>query len=450
MKLKPWQLILGALIAAVAIGWIINTTCATSREPELVLNGFGEKFVGFFAYLGELFLRALKMIIVPLIFSSIVVAIAGLGKTGGFGRLGVKTLGYYVLTSFFAIISGLALVNWIQPGYVDGKPNPEIVEKITRDSETYEDKVAAKTEGQKVQGLGAVGDIFKRMIPENIFDAFGNNGRMLSLIFVSLLVAFALMVVSQSARTAVLGFLEGVNEITLVVTNWIMFLAPIGVFGLVLKTVAYTGIETFGLLGKYFLVVLGSLLIHLLVVLPLILKFIGKVNPWRQFYAMRNALLTAFSTASSSATLPVTMRALRENAGVSNRVSSFVLPLGATVNMDGTALYECVAVIFAVQLLGYDLPMSQQFLVVALALLTSIGVAGIPSASLVAITIILNNVTIDGEYLAGTGAIIGFLLAVDRPLDMSRTAVNVFSDSCGAVVIAKSEGESVLENKTEM
>ncbi|MEM1440690.1 MAG: cation:dicarboxylase symporter family transporter, partial [Verrucomicrobiota bacterium] len=181
------------------------------------------------------------------------------------------------------------------------------------------------------------------------------------------------------------------------------------------------------------------LLAHAFIIMPLVLKFVAGVSPRRHFYAMRNALLTAFSTASSSATLPVTMRALNENAGVSNRVSSFVLPLGATVNMDGTALYECVAVMFVAQVLGFGMDLGTQFTVVMLALLTSIGVAGVPSASLVAITIIVYNVGIPNPE-----AVIGLILAVDRPLDMTRTAVNVFSDSCAAVIIAKSEGEEVL------
>ncbi len=442
-KLKPWLQILIALAIAVVVGILINRNCAVAREPKVVLNGFGSGAIGFFGYLGALFMQALKMVIVPLIFSSIVVGIAGLGQTKGFGRMGLKTLAYYVLTSFFAIVIGLTMVNWLEPGLVDGEPNARIQQAIAANEGDYAAEATKSVAGQNTQGLGSVGDIFKRMIPENIFAAFTDNNQMLALIFVSLLVGFGLIFTGESARATLLGFFEALNQLALLITGWIMLFAPIGVFGLVAKTVALTGFETFGLLGKYFVVVLGSLLIHFLVVLPLILRFVGRVrNPFRHFYAMRNALLTAFSTASSSATLPVTMRALRENAGVSNRVTSFVLPLGATVNMDGTALYECVAVMFVAQILGWEMSVAQQFMVVALSLLTSIGVAGIPSASLVAITIIVNNVGIPNSE-----AVIGFLLAVDRILDMSRTAVNIFSDSCGAVVIAKSEGEEgILEN----
>jgi Na+/H+-dicarboxylate symporter len=326
----------------------------------------------------------------------------------------------------------------VKPGLRDGRPNEDIAAAIAANADDYSAAAMNKVEGQQTTGLKSVGDIFKRMIPENVVEAFSDNGKMLALIFVSLLTGFGILFIGADARASLLGFFRGLNELMLLVTSWIMFTAPIGVFGLVAETVSLTGLEAFGLLAKYFCVVLAALLLHLLVVLPLILKFIGHVNPWRHFAAMRNALLTAFSTASSSATLPVTMRCVNKNAGASNRVTSFVLPLGATINMDGTALYECVAVMFIAQVMGMDLAFTQQFLVVALALLTSIGVAGVPSASLVAILIIVNNVGIPNAE-----AVIGFLLAVDRILDMSRTAVNVFSDSCGAVVVARSEGEEL-------
>ena len=198
--------------------------------------------------------------------------------------------------------------------------------------------------------------------------------------------------------------------------------------------VATTGLEAFKPLALFFFTVLGALILHFVVVMPLILSLLGRVNPVRHYRAMAPALLTAFSTSSSSATLPLTMECVEKNAGVSNRTSSFVLPLGATINMDGTALYECVAAMFIAQAYGIELSFATQFTVVLVALLTSIGVAGIPSASLVAISIILATIGLPAEA-------IGLILAVDRILDMCRTTVNVFSDSCGAVVIARTEGE---------
>ena len=200
------------------------------------------------------------------------------------------------------------------------------------------------------------------------------------------------------------------------------------------KVVTTSGLEVFLPLAKFFFVVLAALATHIFVVMPILLRSVGGVNPLKHYQAMAPALLTAFSTASSSATLPITMDSIENRAGVSNKTSSFVLPLGATINMDGTALYECVAALFIAQAYGLDLTFTQQFTVVVLALLTSIGVAGIPAASLVAITIILAAMGLPAEG-------IGLILAVDRVLDMCRTAVNVFSDSCGAVIIARSEGE---------
>jgi Na+/H+-dicarboxylate symporter len=370
------------------------------------------------------------------------VGIAGLGKTEGFARLGGKTIAYYACSSLVAILIGLTLVNVFQPGTQDGKPNQTIRKQIESNEERYVGAVKGKLGDQSSSDMSAVTQLFMRMVPQNVFEAFGANNKMLALIFVSLLTGIGLIFISSEGRSPVLSFFKGLNELTLLITNWVMWLAPIGVFALVAETTAQTGLEIVKLLGKYFLVVIAALLTHMLVVMPLVLRFFAKVPPRKHFYAMRNAILTAFSTASSSATLPVTMCALQNSVGASKRVSSFVLPLGATVNMDGTALYECVAVMFVAQVLGVEMALSTQFIVVMLALLTSIGVAGVPSASLVAITIIVYNIEIPNPE-----AVIGLLLAVDRPLDMTRTAVNVFSDSCGAVVVARSEGEELFQGE---
>nr|WP_242467508.1 dicarboxylate/amino acid:cation symporter [Thiocapsa imhoffii] len=271
------------------------------------------------------------------------------------------------------------------------------------------------------------------MIPTNIVEAAA-AGQMLGLIFFSLLYGFFLTRLQGVYAETQLNFWNGMFEIMMKITELVMKFAPIGVFALVAKTITETGLEAFGPLLLFFFSVVLALAIHFFLTLPLLLWLVGRVNPMRHYRAMGAALITAFSTASSSATLPVTMECVEKNAGVSNRTSSFVLPLGATINMDGTALYECVAVLFIAQAYGIELNLATQILVVVLALLTSIGVAGIPAASLVAIAIILTAV---GLPLEG----IGLILAVDRLLDMMRTSVNIFSDSCGAVIIAKSEGE---------
>ena len=245
---------------------------------------------------------------------------------------------------------------------------------------------------------------------------------------------FFITKIKLEASRLLQSFWQGVFDVMMLITDLVMKFAPIGVFALVAKVVTISGFEVFKPLLTFFFTVLIALLIHIVIVMPLLLRFVGGVSPIKHYQAMAPALLTAFSTASSSATLPVTIDCVEDRAGVSNRVTIFVLPLGATVNMDGTALYECVAAIFIAQAYGLDLSVAQQISVVILALMTSIGVAGIPSASLVAIAIILAAIGLPAEG-------IGLILAVDRVLDMCRTSVNVFSDSCGAVIIGKTEGE---------
>ena len=414
-----WQILI-ALALAVLAGSLAGTTHGL----------FGILFLDVFRFIGTLFLNALKMIIVPLIFSSIIVGIAGMGHGDGLGRLGGKTLLYYLVTSLLAILTGLLFVNLFQPGIIDGTPARALL-----GLDAGQAAVAAEKVGQR--GVGDIADVFLSMVPPNIVAAAA-NGQMLGLIVFSLLFGFFMTRIDATHAATQRSFWEGVYQTMMKITDLIMKFAPLGVFGLVAKVVAEISPdqldEMASSLGRFFLAVILALATHVLLTLPLLLRFIGRVNPWRQYGAMAPALLTAFSTASSSATLPLTIECVEKNAGVSNRTSSFVLPLGATVNMDGTALYECVAALFIAQAYGLELSFATQFIVVLVALLTSIGVAGIPAASLVAITIILGTIGLPLEAL-------GLILAVDRILDMFRTAVNVFSDACGAVIIARTEGE---------
>lgn len=260
---------------------------------------------------------------------------------------------------------------------------------------------------------------------------------MLGLITFALIFGFMMTQLQIKLREPMVLFWQGLNEIMMKMTHLIMRFAPIGVFGLIAKTTAQTGFEAIQVVAWFFLAVIIALALHSLVALPMILYFMGRMNPLKHLQAMSPAILTAFSTSSSAATLPKTMDCVQNRSGVSSKVSSFTLPLGATVNMDGTALYECVAAIFIAQAYGMELSFQVQFTVVIVALMTSIGVAGIPSASLVAIVLILSTIGLPLEA-------VGLILAVDRVLDMCRTSVNVFSDSCAAVMIAKSEGESPL------
>jgi len=424
MKLH-WQILI-ALGLAVFAGMLAGTEAGI----------FGVRFYDIFNFVGTLFLNALKMIIVPLIVSSIIVGIAGVGGTVGLGRLGGKTVVYYLATSLLAILTGLLLVNLIAPGLIDGQPARDVL-GLNADQAA----IAAAKVGER--GVGDIADVFLSIVPPNIVAA-AVNGQMLGLIFFSLLYGFFMTRLSESHSQGQFSFWNGVYHTMMKITDFIMRFAPLGVFALVAKVIAETSPEQMGelatSLGSFALTVLLALAVHIFITLPLLLKFVGRVKPTRMYPAMAPALLTAFSTASSSATLPITMDCVEKNARVSNHTSSFVLPLGATVNMDGTALYECVAAMFIAQAYGLELSFTTQFVIVLVALLTSIGVAGIPAASLVAITIILTTIGLPLEAL-------GLILAVDRILDMFRTAVNVFSDSCGAVIIARTEGEKgILES----
>jgi len=411
-----WQ-ILAALVLGVGAGliWPRGATILGNIHPYAV-----------FDFLGTLFLRALKMVIVPLLAGSIISGVAGVGARRGLGRLFGKTFGWYITTSLLAILTGLLLVNLIQPGLSGGVPvgqrmglseaPPELAEKLAG------------------RGAGDIVGIIQRMVPENPVAAAA-EGQMLPLIFFCLLFGLAVTTLPEEQRRAQLGFWETLFAAMMKITSWVIATAPLGIFGLMAKITAASGFAAFAPLARYGLTVLGALFVHAVIILPLLIWIIGKVAPQRHIRIMAPALLTAFSTRSSSATLPLTMDRVENGAGVSNRVTSFVLPLGATINMDGTALYECVAAMFIAQAYGVELGFFSQMLVVFTALLASIGAAGIPAAGLVMIAVILEAVGLPLEGLA-------LILAIDPILDMFRTAVNVWSDSCGAVVVARTEGET--------
>jgi proton glutamate symport protein len=383
---------------------------------------FFPQYSSYVRWLGDVFLRALKMIIVPLILTSIVSGVTNIGNTKSLGRLGLKTFSYYILTSTFAILTGLLLVDLIKPGIGANLGLKIDVPQLTTVS-------------------GGLWDIILRMIPQNIFEAL-TSADMLAIIFFSILFGFFITKVQTEYKDFMINFFNSGFEIMMKMTSFIIMFAPLGILGIVTGVVADQAadkaklLDIFQHLGIYMLTVLAGLAFHFFVTLPFIVKFIGKASPFKHYKAMSLPLITAFSTSSSSATLPLTMEAVEHNAGVSNKITSFVLPLGATVNMDGTALYECVAAMFIAQAYGIELGFVQQMIVVVTALLASIGAAGIPMAGLVMMSVVLTAV---GLPLEG----VGLILAVDRILDMCRTMVNVFSDSCGAVTIAKTEGETL-------
>jgi Na+/H+-dicarboxylate symporter len=411
-----WQILI-ALLLAVITGSLFDQTFSIS----------GVSLLSVLTFFGTLFLNALKMLIVPLVMASIITGMMSL-NADTLGRLGTKTVAYYASTSLIAILIGLFFVNLFQPGIVDGEPARHII-GLSSDTDDVISKVGDK-------GAADIAEVLLRMVPPNIVTAAA-NGQMLGLIFFSLIFGFFVSRLKGSAAQVHKDFWQGLLDIMMMMTNLVMKFAPIGVYALVTKVILISGVEAFEPLALFFITVILALAVHLLLFLPSVLRYIAHVSPAKHFKAMLPALLTAFSTSSSSATLPITMDCVENRSGVSNQVSGFTLPLGATINMDGTALYECVAAMFIAQAYGLSLDITTQFTIVLVALLTSIGVAGIPSASLVAITIILAAI---GLPLEG----IGLILVVDRVLDMCRTSVNVFSDSCCAVMVARLEGEETL------
>lgn len=391
------------------------------KEPQGIVEKIFQ--VKNFKWLGEFFLNALKMIIVPLILCSIIAGVVSIGRGDNLGKVGLKTLGYYLSTSLFAIMIGLCLVNFIEPGAGTDKEifmsTPEKV--LSNDFEWY--------------------SIFLNLVHPNFFEAL-TQGKMLSIIAFALTLGIFILQLQENHKTTLKDFFEAAFAVMMKMTMLIIKLTPIGVFGIAVGVVADavtagTITEVIGRLLMYSLTVFSGLLIHALIVLPLLMWFLGKIkNPFQHLRNMATPLLNAFGTASSSATLPLTMEALKSKTGVSNRITSFTIPLGATVNMDGTALYECVAAIFIAQAYSQDLSLGDQLTIVLTALMASIGAAGIPGAGLVMMSVILTAVELPLEG-------VGLLLAVDRILDMCRTAVNVWSDSCGAVIIASTEGEQL-------
>ena len=461
-----WQILLGLIIGAL-IGYVSGSIAISASEAARAVDPKGPSAKQIvtarwdyllFDLVGDLFLNGLKLIVIPLVMTSIVLAVAGMGGQSGFGRMGLKTLAYYLCTSLVAILIGLSLINLIKPGVVPDNTQTPQVETLLTGADVQRDFGSETEEIQKKVGNRKATDfldVFRTMIPDNPVKAAA-EGNLLGLIICSLLIGYFIPKLGDIERVTITNFTQAVYQITMKITDLVLMFAPIGVGMLVAATVS----ENYAALAQddrfdqfiagvvsFAVSVFGGLLMHLLIVMPLILFFVARVNPLRHYRAMAPALMTAFSTASSSATLPVTMECA-QNAGVSRKVSSFVLPLGATVNMDGTALYECAAAVFIAQAFGIELSFGQQFFVVVVALLTSIGVAGVPSASLVAIVIILQSLTqqlqAQGITNVNLEAGLPILLVFDRPLDMCRTAVNIFSDSVGTVVVAKSEGENVL------
>tara|TARA_A100001037_G_scaffold46976_2_gene38484 strand:+ start:10313 stop:11548 length:1236 start_codon:yes stop_codon:yes gene_type:complete len=387
---------------------------------------FGERAL-IFSPLGTIFMKLLKMVIVPLILFSVTSGVTSIGDSNTLGRMGVKVFGYYMLTSILAILVGLSLTNLLQPGKGIN---------FSVDSNKFDPSTLSQP--------NSLADVIIRMIPSNPIKAMA-DGEILALIFWSIVLGIAITQISDKPKKAIIKGFDYGFELMMKLTQGIISFLPIGVFGLIINAIVNSGIDLFKVIGFYWITIAIGLSIHWLIILPLVFYSFTKINPIKHWKAMSSAFITAFSTSTSLGTLPVTMNCLKKNIGVSNKTSSFVLPLGATINMDGTALYECAGVLFISQVLGAELEIYQQFIIVITAFLASIGTAAIPSAGLVMIFIVLDAVGLSNN--PEVPIIVGAMLAVDRPLDMFRTVINITSDSIGAVILAKSENEKNLYKK---
>ena len=404
-------LIAGA-ISGVAVNFFVGNGESTGRFVSLVTEP-----------IGRMWLNALIMVVVPLIISTLAVGVAGLGSLRRLGRIGVLTMMSFMALTLISTILGLAAVNLVRPG--DGL-EPELTERLI---ETYQ----GQTEGAMGLAEGSFSmDLFIRIIPRNPIRAAA-DGEMLAIIFFALMLGVALTMLPEEKGAPMLRFLESLGHVTVAIIGLVMLVAPLGVFCLIFSVTARFGFEILFNLIKYVVTVVSTLGLFAIVVYPLILKFVARRNPLEFLLKARIAVLTAFSTSSSSATLPTSLRVAQENLGISRGVAGFVLPLGATLNMDGTALFEGITVLFIAQVFGADLSLGAQAIVVLMSVVTSIGVAGIPGGSIPILMMVLSMVGVPVEGIA-------IVLGVDRILDMCRTTVNVTGDLVCAAVVERFQG----------
>jgi Na+/H+-dicarboxylate symporter len=413
--------ILVAMAAGAVVGWLLG--------PEGRLGSL--QLLPLFDFLGTVFINMLKMVVVPLIAASIITGVASLGSGRDLGRLGVKTLLFYIATTLLAVLTALTLVNLVRPGVVNGEPAKSLL--------ALEAQSQSVTAAVKEHTSTGVLDTLLSAVPANIVQAAADN-KLLGVMFFSILFGFFLARIELPYRQTVLDFWQGMFRVMMLITGFVMSLAPVGVFGLTARVIAKSGVHAAGPILEFGACVVIGIVFYALVVIPLLLRLVGVSRPYRLFTAMSPALVTAFSTASSAATLPLSLECLEKRASVSGRIASFVMPLGTSINHVGSALYECAGAMFLCQAYGLQLNFSAQFTVVTLALITSMGVAGIPAASLVAIAVILAAVGLPTEG-------VGVLLVLDRLLDMARTALNVFADAACSVIVARLEGEKDVLTK---
>ncbi len=390
-----------------------------------------------------LFIRPLRMLIVPLVFISVVTGVTAIGNPSKLGVIGGATLGYFLATTLIAVMLGLLIASVVRPG--EGVNRAALEASAHADYQRVEKNVDAMVAPADTGGGSGIGKAFlnvvQDMVPTNIIKAAADTN-VLGLVMFAVLLGIGLAVVGEPARGAV-ATLDGILLALMRVVGWVMWLAPIGVFLIVAARVGSSGLSNLvGPLSKYILCVIGGLAIHLLVILPLVLALLARTNPYKFIWDLRKVILTAFSTASSSATLPVTIEECVRVGGCSKRAATFVPALGATVNMNGTALYEAVAVLFLFQVFGIDLSLAQKAIILLTATLAAVGAPGIPGAGLVTMAIVINAVNTSLRAVAPDAPqlplwTIGIIIGVDRFLDMCRTTLNVFGDAVGARIITR-------------
>lgn len=426
-----WKIIIAMVLGILFSLILLQTEWANKMVPYLG----GEKKQGalFVAYwikpFGDIFINVLKLIAIPLILASLIKGISDLKEISKLSKLGFKTLSIYLITTVFAVVVGLVLVNIIKPGAsINEQTRTELLEAygVSTQSNVVDKAAEEKMMREKIGPLKPLVDV----VPDNLFKAASENRNMLQVIFFAILFGIGLILVPGNGAQTVKDFFGGLNEVILKMIDIIMLFAPIAVFALMANLVAEApSMDLFMALGQYALTVVLGLAILILVYLIAIWSYVG-IKPMQYLKAISPAQLLAFSTSSSAATLPVTMERVEEKLGVDPEVASFVLPLGATVNMDGTSLYQGVAAVFIAQAFGMDLSLGAQLGILAAAVLASIGSAAVPSAGMVMLVIVLGQAGIPEAGLA-------LIFALDRPLDMLRTVVNVSGDATVATIIAK-------------
>jgi len=428
------HLILIGLIAGVIVGQLLYDPDYKSIDPAALHRH--QAALDLFEFFGSsVFMALLKMLIIPLIMSSIIYGVVSVGDVSALGRIGAKTMIYYFVTMLVAVTVGLTLVNLIKPGV--GVIGPDQITEARQQADQQQAVRQAITHAPR-SVAGQMLEVLRQMIPSNIIQAAA-KGQPLPVIFFSLFFGVMLTLAGEHGKP-VTDFFCSLYEVIIRMVGVVLWLAPLAVFCLLAWTVARVGLTVFAsAMGSYMATVLAGLGIHGLIVLPVVLLIFGKTNPLKFASQMRQALLTAFATDSSSATLPVTMRCAEQLGGVSPKASGFVLPLGATINMDGTALYEAVAVIFLAQIFEVQLGMLQWIIVALTATLAAVGAAGIPHAGLVTLIIVITavNSSVRGVQIPEYAVFI--ILGVDRILDMCRTTVNVWGDAVGAKIITRLE-----------